>query len=98
VTGLVVLLVAIFMSSPLLAAVAIGVATAGAILLGLDWRRERSTAATGADADRHVDSQQAAGDPSAKKLAPELFTPDVSYEEAVQEVDDDEELDLDGNG
>ncbi len=98
VTALIVLLVAIFLSSPVVAALAIGIAVVGSILLSRDYRRQRGTAATGTDADQQADRRQRDGDTSAKELKPELFTPDVSYEEAVREVDDDEDLDLDGTG
>ncbi len=94
---MVVLLVAIFMSNSFLAAIAIGIAVAGSILLSRDWLSERRTTKTDAGADEQSDSREPEDDTSSDGLKPELFTPDVSYEEAVQVVDDDEDFDLEGN-
>jgi hypothetical protein len=100
VTGMVVLLVAVFLSNTVLAAIAIGIAVVGLILLSRDWRKERGNAEADGKAGQEADRRPTPGDTSlsANGLTPELFTPDVSYEEAVQEVDDDDELDLGSDG
>jgi hypothetical protein len=100
VTGMVVLLVAVFLSNTVLAAIAIGIAVVGLILLSRDWRKERGNAEADGKAGQEADRRATPGDtsPSGNGLTPELFTPDVSYEEAVQEVDDDDELDLGSDG
>jgi hypothetical protein len=96
VTGLVVLVTAIVIGNTVLAAVAIAIAALGLVLLAIDGRKERETSST----DDAADSQSDEGDsaPPVAGLKPELFTPDVSYEEAVQQTDDDVELDVEGNG
>lgn len=98
-TAMVVLVAAIILGNTLLAAIAIGIAILGLILLGRDWLKERGDSETDADADQRSDRREpddgavSPGD----GLKPELFTPDVSYEEAVQGVDDDDEdFDLEG--
>lgn len=92
------LLVAIVMSNTVLVAISVGIAIVGLILLRRDWLSERADAkadgATGKDPDRR--GSAADNSLSVGGLTPELFAPDVSYEEAVQQVDDDEDLDLGG--
>ena len=100
VAGIVFLGAAIIMGSTLLAAVAIGIGIVGLILLSRDWQKERGKSETDTDTDQRPDRRDARGDTasSGDGLKPELFTPDVTYEEAVQDVGDDEDLDLEGSG
>ncbi len=97
-TAIVVLLVAIVMSNTVLVAVSVGIAIMGLILLRRDWLSEGAEAETEGAAGKDPDRRESAADnpSSVGGLTPELFTPDVSYEEAVRQVDDDEELDLGG--
>ena len=95
VAGMVVLVAAIVVSNTMLAAIAIGIAIVGLILLGRDWLKQRNTVETDEAADQRADEPTSR---SESALKPELFTPDVSYEEAVEGVDDDEDLDLEGKG
>ena len=100
VAGIGFLMAAIVMGNTLLAAIAIGIGLVGLILLTRDWLKERGESEIGAESDQRSDRRVAEGDAASpgKSLKPELFTPDVSYEEAVQDVDDDEDLDLEGKG
>jgi hypothetical protein len=93
VTATVVLVAAIVLGNTLLAAVAVGIALLGLSLLGRDWLRERRDSATDVEADQRSDRLE----PGDNGLTPELFRPDVSYEEAVNDVDDDQDFDLEGN-
>lgn len=99
-TAMVALVAAIISGKTLLAAIAVGIGIVGLILLGRDWLKERGAPGTGPDGDQRSDRQKPEGDaaPPGDGLKPELFTPDVSYEEAVQGVDDDgEDFDLEGD-
>lgn len=100
VTGMVVLLVAIFLSNTVLAAIAIAIALVGLILLSRDWLNQRGNAEADGKKGHEAGRQETPRDtsPPTNSLRPELFTPDVSYEEAVQQVDDDQELDLGSDG
>ena len=100
VAGIGFLMAAIVMGNTLLAAIAIGIGLVGLILLTRDWLKERGESEIGAESDQRSDRRVAEGDAASpgKGLKPELFTPDVSYEEAVEGVDDDEDLDLEGKG
>ncbi|MGC2655458.1 MAG: hypothetical protein WA317_18100 [Mycobacterium sp.] len=98
VAGMVVLVAAIIVGKTLLAVIAVVIAIVGLILLSRDWIKESRSSETEADADQRSHRREPNGDtaPPGDGLKPELFTPDVSYEEAVQGVDDDEDLDLEG--
>jgi hypothetical protein len=100
VTAVVVLVAAMIVGNTLLAALAIGIAIVGLILLGRDWLRERGESETDGDEDQRSDGGEPNDHtaPPGDGLKPELFTPDVSYEEAVQGVDDEEDFDLEGDG
>lgn len=101
VTAMVVLVVAVIVGNTLLAALAVGIATVGLILLRRDWLREREDSGTDGDGNQRPGRRESEDDtaPSGSDLKPEFFTPDVSYEEAVTGVDDDDEdIDLGGIG
>jgi hypothetical protein len=99
-TAMVVLVAAMIVGNTWLAAIAIGIATVGLILLGRSWLEAREDSETDGDADQRSDRRERKDDtaPPGDGLKPELFAPDVSYEEAVQGVDDDEDFDVEGNG
>lgn len=100
VAGMGFLMAAIIMGNTLLAAIAIGIGIVGLVLLTRAWLKERGESEIDADRDQQSDRRVAEGNAASpgRGLKPELFTPDVSYEEAVQDVDDDEDLDLEGKG
>lgn len=99
-TAMVVLVAAMIAGNTWLAAIAIGIATVGLILLGRYWLEAREDSETDGDADQRSGRREPKDDtaPPGDGLKPELFAPDVSYEEAVQGVDDDEDFDVEGNG
>ena len=86
--GVLLLAAAMISGSSAVAFVAIAVAIVGSVLLARDWLRERKTPET-TEADVAQDHDA---------FKPEMFEPDISYEEAVESADDTDDIDLDVDG
>ncbi len=87
------IVIAIVMSNTVVALIAIAIAIIGLFFLIRDWRTEgasRESRDTGSQADD--DQQEKAQRTNA--VRPDLFEPDVSYEEAVESADDIDDFDL----
>lgn len=95
--GIVLLVAAIISGSSATAFAAIVVAIVGSVLLARDWLRERKTPQT-TDVAQAGRSTPEADDARDDAFKPEMFEPDISYEEAVESADDTDDLDLDVDG
>jgi len=89
VIGLAVLAAAILTGNTILALVVIAVAALGLVLLARDWFKERRRlASASAEADAQSAEHHEPHEPGATRekqpLEPDLFEPDVSYEEAEE--------------
>jgi hypothetical protein len=88
VIGLAVLAAAILTGNTILALVVIAVAALGLVLLARDWFKERrrlAGASADADAEPAEHHEHPPGATREKRpLAPDMFEPDVSYEEAEE--------------
>ncbi len=90
VVGLVVLAVAILTSNTILALVVIGLAVVGLLLLASDWFRDRrrleveSTDEGDVEAEEHHEPLEPEATRDKPTLEPDLFEPDVSYEDAEE--------------
>ena len=95
--GIILLVAAIISGSSAIAFVAVGVAIVGSVLLARDWLRQRKTPET-TDATQAGQSPLEADDERDDAFKPEMFEPDISYEEAVESADDTDDIDLDVDG
>ncbi len=91
---MVVIVIAILLSNTIVALIAIAIAIVGLFFLVRDWRTEAASRDISDTNDPRAgeDGQDDARNTSA--LQPELFEPDVSYEEAVESADDIDDFDL----
>lgn len=95
-TGFVVMAIAIFTGSTVMAVIAIAIAILGLLLLAKDWRKQHRARAAG----EATDPPAGKGPPNEtpNRLEPEMFEPDVSYEEATESADDTEVFDFGAEG
>lgn len=92
--------VAILTGSTVIALVVIGLALVGLLLLARDWLREPKPAEIADNAHRETDEHLTDEDAAQadRSLNPDMFEPDVSYDEAVESAAADEDLDVDDTG
>jgi hypothetical protein len=100
VIGMVVLAVAILTGSTFIALVVIGLAVVGLVLLARDWLKHREASGTADTAhpeagERRQEEEVAHGD---RALNPDMFEPDVLYDEAVEGAAEDEDFDVETEG
>jgi hypothetical protein len=100
VIGMAALAVAIVTGSTVIALIVIGLATVGLLLLARDWLKQRAPSGTAGAADLQPDERRAQDEvtPEDRALNPDLFEPDVPYDEALEEATKDENLDREFDG
>jgi hypothetical protein len=94
--GMVVLAMAIVTGSTVIALIVIGLAMVGLVLLARDWLKHREPGGTPVGVDRWPDERRPEEEPPQgdKVVNPDMFEPDLSYEEAIESAAEDEDLDI----
>jgi hypothetical protein len=94
------LAVAILLGNTFIALVVIGLAAIGLLLLARDWLKQREPRDTAGGAHLRPDERPPEGEVEHGDgaLNPDMFEPDVSYEEAIEAAAEDEDLDIEDEG
>ncbi|WP_163756263.1 hypothetical protein [Mycobacterium botniense] len=99
-TGMIVLAVAIVTGSTVIALVVIGLAMLGLLLLARDWWKHRGSGEALSPTSFRRDGHQPEGEVAHedRALNPDMFEPDVLYDEILGNISDEEGFDVESEG
>jgi len=95
-----VLAVAVITGNTVIALAVIGLATVGLLLLARDWLKQRQPRDTAGSEHPEADKRRPEGEVARedRALNPDMFEPDVSYDEALEDATEDEDFDVEDEG